>query len=127
MVYPQNSRYIAGCFFTDTSGIFEVFVNPLMTAAGANTDSKVTTLQAAMDSEKRSQWLVLVRPQGVMEVRSSLKEPNLKLTPSWSDMEPAEVISSVLDGRHIYITECAWGLYECSSTVSTTRTPTEIT
>lgn len=77
MLSAQNSRYVAGCFFTDTSGIFETFVNPSMTAAGTNgTDSNVTTLQAAVDSGKRSQWLVLVRPQGVMEVCSFLEDPN---------------------------------------------------
>jgi cleavage and polyadenylation specificity factor subunit 1 len=63
---------VAGCFFTDSSGIFEAHANPDSSTVGTNgVDKTVTsTLQAAVNSEKRSQWLILVRPQGVMEVRS---------------------------------------------------------
>ena len=64
----QSSRYIAGCFYTDTSGLFEA---QLHTAAGTNgVDTATTsTIQGAVNSDKRSQWLILVRPQGIMEVR----------------------------------------------------------
>jgi hypothetical protein len=70
----QSSRYIAGCFYTDTSGIFEADFNHNSSAGGTNgVDKTVTsTLQATVNSERRSQWLILVRPQGVMEVRSML-------------------------------------------------------
>lgn len=65
----QNSCYIAGCFYTDTSGIFETYVDAgSATAVDVNITS---TLQATVNSDKRSQWLILVRPQGVMEVCST--------------------------------------------------------
>jgi cleavage and polyadenylation specificity factor subunit 1 len=64
----KSSCYIAGCFYTDTSGIFETHVNPSSAAA---VDTNITsTLQATVNSDKRSQWLILVRPQGVMEIWS---------------------------------------------------------
>jgi cleavage and polyadenylation specificity factor subunit 1 len=68
----QSSRYTAGCFYTDTSGIFEAHVDHDSSTVETNgVDKTVTsTIQAAVNSEKRSQWLILVRPQGVMEVRS---------------------------------------------------------
>jgi cleavage and polyadenylation specificity factor subunit 1 len=62
---------VAGCFFADSTGIFEAHANPDSSMGTNGVDKTVTsTLQAAVNSEKRSQWLILVRPQGVMEVRS---------------------------------------------------------
>ena len=63
--HEQTSRYLAGYFYTDTSGLFQTFLNedaPPETA---------TTLQGAMNAGNKTQWLVLVRPQGVVEVRAS--------------------------------------------------------
>jgi cleavage and polyadenylation specificity factor subunit 1 len=60
----KASRYIAGCFFTDTSGFFE-------TKSKDDDDStadKTSTLPAVMSASKRTQWLVLVRPHGILEV-----------------------------------------------------------
>ena len=58
----QASRYIAGSFFVDSTGLFEsqfqANVSPTIPAS--------TTLQGAAGS--KTQWLLLVRPQGVMEV-----------------------------------------------------------
>lgn len=74
MSFLQNSRYLTGCFFTDSTGIFETRANQDLPAAGTTgVDNTVTTLQAAVNSEKRSQWLILVRPQGVMEVCEKLR------------------------------------------------------
>lgn len=64
----QASRYLAGCFYTDPSNFFE-FVTTDGTTTSANTDKNVTTtLQGAVGAGNHSQWLVLVRPQGTMEV-----------------------------------------------------------
>ena len=67
----QSSRYIAGGFFTDTVGLFDVKSTETTPAAG-HSDKNTSTLQAAVTAGNRSQWLVLVRPQGVMEVSHSL-------------------------------------------------------
>ncbi|KAI0731786.1 CPSF A subunit region-domain-containing protein [Fomitopsis betulina] len=59
----KASKYLTGCFYTDTSGIFQTRHN----AEASGTEGVTSTLQAAMDSGKKSQWLILVRPQGVVE------------------------------------------------------------
>ncbi|KAG1848301.1 CPSF A subunit region-domain-containing protein [Suillus subalutaceus] len=65
----KSSRYIAGCFFTDTIGLFDIEATET-TPAAAHADKNTSTLQAAVAAGNRSQWLVLVRPQGVMEIWS---------------------------------------------------------
>ncbi|KAF5351191.1 hypothetical protein D9756_008185 [Leucocoprinus leucothites] len=56
----KASRYLAGCFFSDATGLFEAqFENKLP-------PSQTSTLQAATGA--KSQWLLLVRPQGVLEI-----------------------------------------------------------
>ncbi|KIM69381.1 hypothetical protein SCLCIDRAFT_1207782 [Scleroderma citrinum Foug A] len=66
----KASRYLAGCFYTDPSNFFEL-VTTDSTATSANTDKNVTTtLQGAISAGSHSQWLVLVRPQGTMEIWS---------------------------------------------------------
>ncbi|KAI0634706.1 CPSF A subunit region-domain-containing protein [Trametes polyzona] len=59
----KASRYIAGCFYTDTSGLFQTFVNEQAPA-----ENVTSTLQGAMNAGSKSQWLILVRPQGVVEI-----------------------------------------------------------
>ncbi|KDQ53751.1 hypothetical protein JAAARDRAFT_136615 [Jaapia argillacea MUCL 33604] len=61
----KNSRYISGCFFADTTGVFNL--GPGGKSGSAN-GTATTTLQGAVNAGGRSQWLVLVRPQGVMEI-----------------------------------------------------------
>ncbi|KAI0777316.1 CPSF A subunit region-domain-containing protein [Trametes elegans] len=58
----KSSRYLAGCFYTDTSGLFQTFVNEQAPA-----ENVTSTLQGAMNAGTNSQWLILVRPQGVVE------------------------------------------------------------
>lgn len=68
LIFPfanQTSKYIAGCFYADTSGIFQAKANA--TAEAEKTPT--TTLQAAMNAGSKTQWLLLCRPQGIMEVR----------------------------------------------------------
>jgi cleavage and polyadenylation specificity factor subunit 1 len=54
-------------FFTDTIGLFDTETTET-TPAAAHTDKNTSTLHAAVAIGNRSQWLVLMRPQGVMEV-----------------------------------------------------------
>ena len=62
----QTSKYIAGCFFSDTTGVFKTKA----AADGSAADPNVTsTLQSAMNAGTKTQWLLLCRPQGVLEVR----------------------------------------------------------
>lgn len=61
--YLQASRYLAGCFYVDSTGLFESNLTTSVTLNGPT-----TTLQAAVNAGSRGQSLVLVRPQGVMEV-----------------------------------------------------------
>ncbi|KAH0834713.1 CPSF A subunit region-domain-containing protein [Lanmaoa asiatica] len=70
-VLNQSSRYLAGCFYTDTSSVFEMTTTDSTVPASGSVDKNITsTLQAAVATGHNSQWLVLIRPQGVMEVRS---------------------------------------------------------
>lgn len=59
----QTSRYIAGGFYADTSEIFQSKAN-----AEGSEKASTGTLQAAMNAGNNTQWLLLCRPQGVMEV-----------------------------------------------------------
>lgn len=60
----QASRYLAGCFYTDVSGLFEQHYHN----SAPNADAATATLQAVVNAGAKSQWLLLVRPQGVLEV-----------------------------------------------------------
>ena len=79
----QTSKYIAGCFYADTSGVFQSKTN----ASAEGPEKTVTTLQSVVTAGTKSQWLVLVRPQGVMEVNST---PVL-----WSSQEPYSFLITV--------------------------------
>ncbi|KAF5309321.1 hypothetical protein D9611_014402 [Ephemerocybe angulata] len=60
----KSSKYLAGCFFTDTSGLFESHYQNL--APGG--DVATATLQTVLGGGNKAQWLVLVRPQGILEI-----------------------------------------------------------
>ncbi|EMD34631.1 hypothetical protein CERSUDRAFT_116804 [Gelatoporia subvermispora B] len=60
----KTSRYLTGCFFTDTTGTFQTHLNPL----AAGTEAATSTLQSAINAGSRSQWLILCRPQGTLEI-----------------------------------------------------------
>jgi cleavage and polyadenylation specificity factor subunit 1 len=66
----KASRYIAGSFFNDTTGMFRTRVNENAPAANGDAQPATSTLQAAMTAGQKTQWLMLCRPQGVVEVRS---------------------------------------------------------
>jgi cleavage and polyadenylation specificity factor subunit 1 len=58
---------MASRFFTDTISLFDTETTET-TPAAAHADKNTSTLQAAVAIGNRSQWLMLVRPQGIMEV-----------------------------------------------------------
>ncbi|KAJ2917885.1 hypothetical protein MD484_g2498, partial [Candolleomyces efflorescens] len=60
----RTSRYLAGCFYTDVSGLFEQHYHNEAPSA----DAATATLQAVVNAGAKSQWLLLVRPQGVLEM-----------------------------------------------------------
>lgn len=84
-VLHQSSRYLAGCFYTDVSGIFEMTTSDGTIATSSSAEKNITsTLQAVVAAGYNSQWLVLVRPQGVMEVRQpSVHSDLLKSSPCY--------------------------------------------
>nr|VWP00056.1 Amidohydrolase family protein [Ganoderma boninense] len=59
----KTSKYLAGHFYTDTSGLFQTFLN-----ADVSVEAATSTLQGAMGTGDKTHWLVLVRPQGVVEI-----------------------------------------------------------
>ncbi|TFK70705.1 hypothetical protein BDN72DRAFT_838644 [Pluteus cervinus] len=60
----KTSRYLTGGFYTDISGIFDSQLEGNVPA----TTQTTSTLQAAVNAGSKSQWLLLVRPQGVIEL-----------------------------------------------------------
>ncbi|KAJ7779545.1 CPSF A subunit region-domain-containing protein [Mycena olivaceomarginata] len=54
----KSSRYLTGCFFADPTGLFD---SCLESAAVPNS-------AVSVEKPARSKWLVLVRPQGVVEI-----------------------------------------------------------
>ncbi|KAF9235610.1 CPSF A subunit region-domain-containing protein [Melanogaster broomeanus] len=67
----DSSRYLSGCFYSDTSGAFEMLTTEATAVASNSADKIVTsTLQAAVTAGHSSQWLALIRPQGIMEIWS---------------------------------------------------------
>ena len=68
-ILRKTSRYIAGSFFNDTTGMFKTRVNENAPASNGDAQPATATLQAAMTAGQKTQWLMLCRPQGVVEVR----------------------------------------------------------
>ncbi|KAI0313592.1 CPSF A subunit region-domain-containing protein [Amylostereum chailletii] len=66
----KTSRYVAGSFHTDTTGLFRLQTTDDPTSPTAGPQGNTSTLQMAMDAGQKSQWLILCRPQGVMEIWS---------------------------------------------------------
>ncbi|KAJ7057084.1 CPSF A subunit region-domain-containing protein [Mycena amicta] len=54
----KSSRYLTGCFFTDTTGLFDSWFE-----TNAPPNSAIST-----DATPKSKWLMLVRPCGVVEI-----------------------------------------------------------
>ncbi|KAF8880473.1 CPSF A subunit region-domain-containing protein, partial [Gymnopilus junonius] len=60
----KTSRYLTGCFYSDITDLFETQYESSVSPAGGVT----STLQAAVNAGSKSQWLILMRPQGIMEI-----------------------------------------------------------
>ncbi|KAG6820213.1 hypothetical protein H0H93_003867 [Arthromyces matolae] len=59
----KSSRYLTGCFYIDSTGLFEQSLHNSVAINGAT-----TTLQAAVNPGSSGQFLLLVRPQGTLEI-----------------------------------------------------------
>ncbi|KAJ7481615.1 CPSF A subunit region-domain-containing protein [Mycena latifolia] len=65
----KGSRYLAGCFFTDLTGIFDrCFESAAVPDSAVSADKHQTSTVSGVTSGNCSKWLVLVRPQGVVEI-----------------------------------------------------------
>jgi cleavage and polyadenylation specificity factor subunit 1 len=64
----QTSKYLAGCFFTDTSGLFAKQFETVAPVEAATSTLQSVVSGAGTGDRKQTQWLMLARPQGVMEV-----------------------------------------------------------
>ncbi|KAF8555471.1 hypothetical protein OG21DRAFT_1496241 [Imleria badia] len=84
----KSSRYFAGCFYTDTSSVFEMITTDGTVAASSSDKNVTSTLQAAVTAGHDSQWLVLIRPQGVMEIWSLPKLTLVFSSAAISTLEP---------------------------------------
>ncbi|KAI9568018.1 CPSF A subunit region-domain-containing protein [Boletus coccyginus] len=85
----KSSRYLAGCFYIDTSSVFEMTTTDGTVVASGSADKNITsTLQAAVTAGHNSQWLVLIRPQGVMEIWSLPKLTLVFSSVAISALEP---------------------------------------
>ena len=91
----QSSRYLAGCFYTDTTGLLESNFENSTTPVGVT-----STLSAAVNAGSKGQWLVLVRPQGIVEVRDWLlmNHDDLIAHAYLEVVDPAQVNTRVLCG-----------------------------
>jgi hypothetical protein len=87
---------LAGCFYVDTTGLFEDNLETTVAMNGAT-----STLQAAVNAGSKGQSLILIRPQGVMEVCMIkliyLHHDNVRL--AFSGLESAKAGVGLL---HIY-------------------------
>ncbi|KAI0646665.1 CPSF A subunit region-domain-containing protein [Trametes meyenii] len=86
----KSSRYLTGCFYTDTGGLFQTFLNEQAPA-----ETVTSTLQGAMNAGGSSQWLVLARPQGVVEIWTLPKLTLVFSTPLLATLDP--VLTDTLD------------------------------
>ncbi|KAF8500474.1 CPSF A subunit region-domain-containing protein [Russula emetica] len=88
----KTSRYIAGSFFNDTTGIFKTRVNENAPAPNGDAQLATSTLQVAMTAGQKTQWLMLCRPQGVVEIWTLPK-----LTLAFSTTAIASIQSLLVD------------------------------
>ncbi|KAF8816784.1 hypothetical protein BYT27DRAFT_7181242 [Phlegmacium glaucopus] len=59
----KTSRYLTGCFYVDSTGLLERQYQNTVSPSGVS-----PTLQTAVNAENKGQWLLLMRPQGIMEI-----------------------------------------------------------
>ncbi|CAA7257397.1 unnamed protein product [Cyclocybe aegerita] len=60
----KTSRYLTGCFYTDSTGLLEKHYDTSISPVAVT-----STLQAAVNAgSNQTQWILLMRPQGIMEI-----------------------------------------------------------
>ncbi|KAJ7757023.1 CPSF A subunit region-domain-containing protein [Mycena metata] len=65
----KSSRYLTGCFFSDLTGLFDgCLESTTIPDSAVSADKNLTSTLSGIGSGNRSKWLVLVRPQGVVEI-----------------------------------------------------------
>ncbi|KAJ7130141.1 CPSF A subunit region-domain-containing protein [Mycena epipterygia] len=62
----KSSRYLTGCFFSDSTGLFDSCLESSAAPSSAVSATQTSTL-AGVSSGNHGKWLVLVRPSGVVE------------------------------------------------------------
>lgn len=96
----QTSRYLTGCFYVDSTGLlakqYENTASPGVVTA---------TLQTAVNAENKGQWLLLMRPQGILEVRL-LAAVLLAVFHQLSDMDSTQACSCFFYGWIINPSKC---------------------
>ncbi|KAJ6612805.1 CPSF A subunit region-domain-containing protein [Mycena sp. CBHHK59/15] len=65
----KSSRYLTGCFYSDTNGLLDSCLESTAVPNSAvSVDKNQTSTVSGVSSGNRSKWLILVRPQGVVEI-----------------------------------------------------------
>ncbi|KIL64860.1 hypothetical protein M378DRAFT_77599 [Amanita muscaria Koide BX008] len=83
----KSSRYLSGCFFVDSTRLFESQYEGSLSTA-------MTSTVQSVSAGSRSQWLILLRPQGIMEIWTL---PKLNLAFSCSSVA---TLQNVLTDAH---------------------------
>ncbi|KAJ7164986.1 CPSF A subunit region-domain-containing protein [Mycena filopes] len=86
----KSSRYLTGCFFSDLSGLFDGCLEGATvpdSAVSADKNQGQTSTLSGIGSGNRSKWLVLVRPQGVVEIWTLPKLSLVFSTPALADLQ----------------------------------------
>ncbi|GJJ10703.1 hypothetical protein Clacol_004930 [Clathrus columnatus] len=85
----KSSRYLAASFCTDQANLLKLGYNPTSVQSKNKGKGQTTTLEAATDANRGTQWLVLCRPQGIMEIWSL---PKLGLVFSTTFIAPLQAV-----------------------------------
>ncbi|KAJ7216585.1 CPSF A subunit region-domain-containing protein [Mycena pura] len=80
----KSSRYLTGCFFNDTTGLFDSCYE---TSAVPNSAVSVDKNQSSSAPGSRSKWLLLVRPMGVVEIWTLPKLTLVFSTPALANLD----------------------------------------
>lgn len=108
--------------------LLNVALNPNAPPSKGKAKSQTTTLEAATDSTRGTQWLLLVRPQGVMEVYlTPLSPQQLYLISFVIDMGSPQIISSILNVIPNATSKCINRFLRTTSKVVTRRAATATT
>ncbi|KAF7341963.1 Protein CFT1 [Mycena venus] len=102
----KTSRYLTACFFTDWTGVFDSCLESAAVPSSAvSVDKNQPSTLSGVGSGNRSKWLILVRPQGVVEVflRSGQLAIYEAVPGSASEERPTTVRSSTLNLKFVKV------------------------